>query len=360
MAKVVRLKGPEQREWNANLSILVDEDGTIVRQITAKESLTMFQVGKHVTRTRQPHTIETPEEGSKVEARLEALEGGGLMVRFYIDGYVVVGGREAMKARYLAEHGACLLYRTNGKLLCRVIDPTLRVPLAAEANRTTPSPDICTCKDWAGREQGKHHPVCQHNDRAPMTERGSFGSSQAPTAGMTVVAAQPQMPVTPAYKPVLAPGTKIPGLGGKPKERIASGPAPQPQTKPVGHIPGIPEPTVPSPSECVCHAWALPDGVEKFDRDTQHHPICQFKDKWVPPLVPAKPEEVQTQPENEAPSTQVKYLVNTNTGAVLREATADELIESDKNDGIVVIDKVPYGIVDESGVEDEPEKPESD
>lgn len=359
MAKVVRLKGPEQREWNSNISILVDEEGTIIRPITAKESMTMFQVGRHVAKTREAYSHKTPEEDSTVEARLEALPGGGVMVRFYIDGLVVVGGREAMKARILQEHGPCILYRTNGKFLCAVRDPNQRLVTASEANRTTPAPDVCICKDWEGRQKGKHHPICQHNDRAPLEERGSFGASQSPTASAVVLASNPTVKATPTHKPLLAVGTKVPGLGRSVKE-TATVVAPSKTVKPTVNIPGV---TPPSPEACVCKSWALPDGVE-LDRNRHHHPMCEWKDKWQPPPEEPKAEEPKTEelkveeatlPDTEAPPPKM-YIINTDTGEAMREAEPEEIEQAAKNDGMVIIDGVPYGVVEEQALEDVPEE----
>lgn len=364
MAKVVRLKGPEQREWNANMSILVDAEGVIVRNITPRESLTMFQVGRHVAKTRQAHTEKTPEETSTVEARLETLQGGGIIVRFYIDGMVVVGGREAMKARILQEHGPCILYRTNGKLLCVIHDPNARAVTAAEANRTTPAPDVCICKDWEGRVKGKHHPICQHNDRAPLEERGSFGTTQAPTAGVQVMAPQPSSHAVAPPKRMLEAGTVIPGLGkaSGTQPKTLSSTSVTVQAQPAVSVPTV---NVPHPEQCVCAKWAAPEGVT-IDKTREHHPMCEWKDKWVAPPAPEKAEEpAKTQPDTEkppAPPTKM-YIINVDSGEAMREAEPHEVEESKKNDGMVTIDGVPYGVV-EQALEDVPEeeeqRPESD
>lgn len=329
MAKVVRLKGHEQREWNSNVSILVNNEGRIIRRITDKESMTMFQLSKHVAKNRQSVTVETPEEGSKVEARLEVLPKGAILVRFYIDGLVVVGGREAMKARILAEHGECILYRTNGKFLCAVRDPNIERPSAEEAQKTTPNPDICICKDWAGRVPGKHHPICQHNDKAPVAERGELGALtvSAPTSETSVLPPQPKATVPPPESP-LAVGTVIPGLGtSKPVKKKVTASASS-------------TPNVPAPEACVCKGWALPDGVTNIDRTREHHPICQYKDKYVAP-----PEE-KTEPENASPTEPPKsYIIDIDSGTALREAEKDEIKQAEQNDGVLIIDGKAYGVV---------------
>jgi hypothetical protein len=174
MAKVVRLKGEEQREWNTNRSILVDENGTVQRFVSPKETNAMFQLSRHVAKSKQGMTIKTPEEATSVEARIEALPGGAIAIKFLIDGHLVVGGREAMRVRMLAIHGECQLRSLNGKFLTMVRDPRAKRPVATDAQRTTPNPDTCLCAAWAGRQPGKHHPVCQHNDKAPIDERGDF------------------------------------------------------------------------------------------------------------------------------------------------------------------------------------------
>lgn len=361
MAKVVRLKGHEQREWNANLSILVNtETGVIVRPITAKESMTMFQVSRQVARTRQALTTETPEEGSKVEARIEELHGGGVMVRFYIDDMIVVGGREAMKSRILAEHGECILYRTNNKFLCAVRDPNLTRPNAVEANRSTPHPDHCACAKWAGRQQGRHHPVCQHNQHAPPEERGEFVAGQ--TASQTVLAPGPRVTAPKPPPSMLAAGTVLPGFGkkgGAKPARPVGTPIATGRTAPAVQV-GV---QAPHPTACACAKWALPDGTV-IDRQREHHPICEWKDKWVVPPAEVQaetPAETPTKPDaSETPLTDAApkkmYLVNVNDGVVLREADAAEIAAGEANDGIVIIDNVPYGLIDEQGVEDAEEE----
>lgn len=363
MAKVVRLKGHEQREWNANLSILVDEgNGTIVRPITAKESLTMFQMSRQVVKTKQGFTQETPEEGSKVEARLEPLQGGGLMVRFYIDGYVIVGGREAMKSRILAEHGECMLYRTNGKLLCYVRDPNLRRPAAAEANRTTPHPDSCACSKWAGRQEGRHHPVCQHNNNAPPEERGEFGMTQGPTSQATVLAPGAQIPKGLVPESMLAAGTVLPGFG-----KNAGTKAPVPAGTAIvaraGTQTALPVQNIPHPTACACARWNLPDGVT-IDRTKQHHPICEWKDKYVAPPEPETAEATKPDAVTVPLTPPKKFIIDPESGSVLREASAEEIVEAEANAGVITVDNAPYGVVDESAVEDvaedEEPRPESD
>jgi len=197
-------------------------------------------------------------------------------------------------------------------------DPRAKRPVAADAQRTTPSTESCICSAWAGRKPGKHHPVCQHNDKAPPKERGSFNDG----LGDDGIPGNVQ---SPAPTGPLSVGTNIPGLGA---HQLTESRAAQvmPITQPV--------PQVPSPENCHCKDWALPDGTKK--PENEHHPICEFKDKWV------APETGDSAPEK-------MYVLDLDSGNTLREATSEEVTEADKNDGLITIAEKPYGIVDASG-----------
>lgn len=305
MAKIIRFKSADQREWNQNQSMLVNENGTIVRPVTSKEQMTMFQVSKHVASSNKPFSTKTPDEESTVEARLTKLPGSTKSrIDFFIDGFGVRGGRELIKERLLAEHGPCQVYGINGKFLSMVRDPNAAKAKAPQGNAQAPSTDQCICKNWAlsngAAHPGKHHPVCQFNDKAPVEERGSFND-----VGMDPTAAQ------------AATGGLLPAV-------VASQP--------------VSVPSVPSPEDCHCKGWALPDGSAK--RVDVHHPICEFKEKW----------------ESNNPGNGEKYfIVNLTTLMAMREATPAEVkqAESDEEKGgvmMVTIEGEPYGVMLESDI----------
>lgn len=305
MAKVIRFKSADQREWNQNQSMLVNENGTIVRPVSPKEQMTMFQVSKHVAQTNKGFSTQTPGEPSTVEAKLTKLPGSPKSkIDFFIDNFGVRGGRELIKERLLAEHGPCMVYGINGKFLSMVRDPNAVKPKSPQGTVAAPSPELCICKNWAlsngATHPGKHHPVCQFNDKAPIEERGTFND-----VGMT---ATPQQ-ATPIAAVQTATASPVP---------VAS--------------------SVPSPESCHCKPWALPDGTLKADN--VHHPVCEFKERW----------------ESANPPTDERYfIVNLETLKAMREATPKEVDEAEAaaaTGGVMVvnIDDVTYGVMLESDI----------
>jgi hypothetical protein len=306
MAKIIRFKSADQREWNQNQSMVINENGTIVRPVTPKEQMTMFQVSKHVAQTSKPFSTKTADEESVVEARLTKLPGTTKSrIDFFIDGFGVRGGRELIKERLLAEHGPCQVYGVNGKFLTMVRDPNAvakaRTAQGVAQASGVPAPDQCICKNWAlsngAPHPGKHHPVCQFNDKAPVEERGTFNDVGGPL-------------------PVVTAGVQLP--------------APPPPPPPA-------EPSVPSPGECHCKGWALPNGSPK--PVDQHHPICEFKDKW----------------EAANPTGEKYFIVNLSTLQAMREATPEEVKQAEEDEAksgvmMVTIDGEVYGVMLESDI----------
>jgi hypothetical protein len=148
---------------------------------------------------------------------------------------------------------------------------------------------------------GKHHPVCQFNDKAPIEERGTFND-----VGMTATLQQAASQATPV---------------------MVAAPVPAPAV-----------PSVPSPQNCHCKPWALPDGTAK--PENVHHPVCEFKERW----------------ESANPPTDERYfIVNLETLHAMREATPKEVEEAEAaaaTGGVMVvnIDDVTYGVMLESDI----------
>lgn len=293
MSKIIRLKSHEMREWSRNVSMLVDENGNVIRPVSAKETMTMMQVSKHVAATKKPVQVKTPEEPTMVEARIVPLPGTKQsVIKFFIDNLEVKGGREIMRDRLLAEHGTCHLHAMNGKLIAVVRDPRgVQVPStpSVAVARGVPSADSCLCQQWSlsngSPHPGKHHPICQYNEHAPPQERGSFEEDGG----------------TPAQAPVQSQAQATVQVSRQ---------APAAQQTPVAPPP---EP-VPAPQDCYCKKWNLPDGSAK--PADQHHPICEHKDKW------------------EAQNKATYYLVDLDTIEVKREASADEVQEAESNEAV--------------------------
>jgi hypothetical protein len=303
MARVVRLKSQDQREWNRNQSILMSEAGVVVRPVSALEQQTMFQLSRHVAQTKQPAKTKTPGEASMVDARLDKLPGSNAMaIRFFIDNHSVVGGREYFKQRMLALHGECQLRSLNGKFLCAVRDPRAQRAVAEKIARKSPEASSCMCQAWplsdGSAHPTTHHPVCQFNDGAPPEERGTFKEPSALPAPAQV-ASPPAAVVEPA----------------KPEAVV------------------IPAVAVPAPEACHCKGWAQPDGSVK--PDNVHHKMCEFRESW------------------ESANQAKHVIIDLDSGIVMRDATLDEVKEAEENEKtsgtmtLTIGDKM-YGVILES------------
>jgi len=96
-------------------------------------------------------------------------------------------------------------------------------------------------------------------------------------------------------------------------------------------------PTVMSPDICVCKDFPWPKG----ERDPKsHHPICMHYDAWRS----ANPETPEATPKEKL------YLLDLDTKTVMREATMEEVQESEEEEKrsgtpMVKIDDKLYGVV---------------
>lgn len=291
MAKIIRLKGFEQRRWFSASSVITLGDGT-ARELTRRENDVVFQLARFVRDKRQSARAKVPGEASTIEARLEKIEGSTASeVRFYVDGSLVESVRDVMSRELLATHGECQIRMTNGKFLAAIRDPAKKRAAPGDVLRSAPRPESCICKDWGDPHPGRHHPICEFNLKAAPEERGE-GSVHGNIEIMKPGAAKALPPAPPS--PI------------------------EPRTPTV----------LPSPSECACKAWNKPEGSDP----AEHHPICEWHDEW----------------KNRERGGEV--LASVASGKPVRAATADEIKAADENEQkngsrIIDVDGESYAVV---------------
>lgn len=303
MSKVIRLSGSEQRRWNSHASVVVSEKGEMLRILSPREVDVMFQLGKFVREKRQSARAAVPGESGTIEARLEKLPGSpALEARFFVDGARIEGMREVMSRELLLRNGECQIRSTNGKFLAVIRDPNFVRSTPADAQRTSPKPENCVCRDWGSPHPGKHHAICEHNNRAPAEERGEGRITD---------------------KDIELIQNKSEGeLQAKPETAVPKPSVIEPRSPTV----------LPSPEECVCNTWVRPDG----DDGAGHHPICEWRDPW----------------ENRESGHAEEFLSDLTTGERGRAATPEEILQADQAEKmtgsrIITIGEKSYAVVPE-------------
>lgn len=278
MSKVIRLSGADQRRWNSHASVVVGAGGDPLRVLGPREVDVMFQLGRFVREKRQSARAKIPGTEITIEARLEKLEGSTAQeARFYVDGLRIEDMREVMSREFLQKHGECQLRMTNGKFLAVIRDPSKERSTPADAQRTSPRPENCVCRDWGSAHPGKHHAICEHNQKAPPEERGESAVSD------------------------------------KDIELIGAGIEPKGPPVPISKMPIVEERSaqvMPDPDKCVCSTWQREEGAP----GSGHHPICEWRDPW------------------ESRSRKEEFLSDVATGERVRAATQAEVEEADENE----------------------------
>jgi hypothetical protein len=169
------------------------------------------------------------------------------------------------------------------------------------------------CREWqkpAGKED-EHHPICANK---AAWESQQLHDPDAPRERVVVS-------VTAAHEPEPADSTAP--TEPPPADSLASAPvsptAPAAQAAQPAHAARPPTTTTPEPQTCVCDVWA--GGVSG-----QHHPLCQFKGAW----------------ERERGVSKLE-LVELETGAVVREATAEEAAASKRKEPEDGVGAITFG-----------------
>jgi hypothetical protein len=312
--KIVYADTETMREWRANASHLVEDDGTISGLVDPSLESPLAAI----TRTARMK-IKTQEQTVKVgritaAIRVEVTRTGRgndeYVMETTVDGKRVVSGREIVAARLLDEYGSCQLRARNGLILKVIQDPRVKRPTHAEALRTAPPPQNCECRTWGKAHPGVHYATCQWNRLAPPEEQAPTGPTEEemrtlPRQAFASLARSPGAPV------------------------ISSRPDPKEVVKEADPL----DPPDACRNECL--SWATPKGVPV--PAGQHHPTCVFARRW------------QQKTSREIP----RWLVDLKSGERVRPATDEECGKADveaKRSGspIVHVNDVPYAVVVES------------
>jgi hypothetical protein len=221
-----------------------------------------------------------------------------------------------------AAHGPTQVRAPSGVILGTARGAIERVPLERARIRGAHhavSPGECVCREWQKPEgkRDEHHPICRLKSawEAQLAHSPDLPRERAIT---TVATAQPQ-PTNEATPPVADQSS--------PEFEPAELEAPAnsaPSSPPVAGREQEPAPTrartlapAPDPIDCICREWS---GIE----EDKHHRICEFRERW--------------EREHNIPA---PLLIELETGAVAREATADEADASKGNldeDGVGTIE----------------------
>lgn len=343
--KIVKITPSQVREWRANLPVLVDpgEPLAVVRPLTEREVKIFSELERRAKQSREGQlAVESEGESNERRLAIELLEVNPQTIAMQktIDGLRVVDGREHFKSRILAKHGECQMRSFTGRLMKTVRDPkkirpTVGVPLNA------PKPENCPCQEWAGPDglphPGRHHRVCEWNGKAPLEERaldagGIVVDRTAPDGTPALEKKiEPERPIEYRSMGRAMPPPATAMLGNAPIARAQDVPTAVAivveETKKTITPENATDDEVPNPSTCVCQEWLRPNG-EKGGGD--HHPVCQWKDRW---------ERIGKKIPNG------KVLVDLETRAVLRQATLEEEEEARGDRGYCTVAGRPYGVV---------------
>ena len=331
--KIVKLKPSEHRRWRANVSLLIDKAGKIVRPMTLREAQVISELQKKAVNARGPliaeeidPTAEPPLEGEQpttIELRVTPHAVKGSTARHYVQTigeHEVILDRDLMVREVFANHGECQLRSMTGQMMRAIRDTSKTRPLAADANRHAPKPEHCVCLDWGTTPHpGTHHPVCEWNLIAPFGER-------APAEGVGTTGGE---------------ATRVQvGQFNMPAESQASLDTHASVTVDAKHE------QVPAPKDCVCARWAK----NEQSVDGQHHNICEWHDRWltIHPLVEA-PRPV-ARPKVERPPQ--KVLVSLKTGLPARVAQPDEIEAASGVSGVVEIAGEQFSVIAENELPD--------
>lgn len=320
MPKQYRLKGAEFRAWRTNTPQLVDSEGVPVRALSVKEEECIVRATEIAERTRQntskKEVVPDPDTESKkrelkIDVRVQPLPDGSVRTYVKVDGMERRTARELICANILKlNKGADTQVKgPNNKFLKYVRNPEALRPQRADADRTVPKPEFCQCRGWGEPHPGVHHKICKFNKYAPRDEQapGTAQESLGVSKDLAVLDATP--PTFEDLSPVLEPE-----LESVPKPTAGGGILAGIKT----HAPGL-QPVAdgakPVPPEgCQCEGWVRPEGQPQ----TGHHYMCEHKDAWE--------RHVRQQ---EAASTTPHWLLD-KEGNQIRKATPEEIAQSEQ------------------------------
>lgn len=269
--KNYRITREEYHRWRENRPILVDSDGRFARYATDNEI--------------------AAENKARQRGGIVKVRDGERTLSFSSD-------RELLKKELLEKHGECKVQLFNGKYLAAIHDPN-RAPAPKIEDKIQISPERCQCAKWTGRQPGRHHPICYHNQFAPPEQQG-FATEQVIETSVIDVEEMK---------------TKAP------------------ETTPIGFVP--------SPEECQCRSWPKPPSADS----SSHHPTCQWFDRWLMRLDPvamlqgldgkvyrpASIEEVQRAEENAKTQGAMLLVISGQTYLVVKN---DVEVTMESNSGV--------------------------
>lgn len=340
--KVIKLSSEDTRHWRINVMKLVSpETEEPVRDLNQVEVDCFRELDKRANASKRVEQAVL-DEGLESEVLLEVKPVQVSPNTFRLDRTVnamaVVDWRTIFKKKLLKEHGDFRLVTLAGRVICAVRDPKNVSPVAGGTiSAGVPMPDTCpVCSQYAGREAGKHHFICQWNDKAPPEQRGTKVAVASATQSGTA-APQKEAPKVRFLPSAGAPVVAAPQAGGPAPSFLQTTPAVAGNVaataKPVIDTTAVPAvaptapapPPVPSPGECPnsCSAWV------NYANDGKHHHMCQWKKQW---------EDLNPDPTD-------KVLVDLETGVPVRPATPEEVAAAAENLSVVEVDGKSYGVV---------------
>jgi hypothetical protein len=319
MSKIIRLNPTDARTWRQNQPVLLDSNGAFVRLVSFSESRALGDVEKRARHLRQPVKLAFKDESGKsveLSSTPMQLSRETIVLRTTIDGLEVMSGRDYFRKQVLEQHGECQLRSHTGQFMCSIRDPNVVRPSAKDAMRNAPKPSSCPCRDWGTPHEGRHHPICEWNVKAPPDER-ALPEDSMQSLGMIPVAA----PVMKQEKPSILNMPRLP-------ERAVRAAAASAVSAPVAKA-QVMKPV--APEDCVCKDWAKTAASEPG----KHHPICEHKEAW------------EAWEANHGVAEKF-LLVNLETSEIGRQATAEEARAARSEAGFVLIGDVQFGVITES------------
>lgn len=288
MAAIHRMTSNEHRAWRNNIAQLVrfeGEDLHVERALAIAEEEAIdaavriakkrnADVSKKVTVASDPRK-PGEKRSIDIDVKVQQTPDGGVRATVMVDGCERKTAREVISWRLLKKYGRDVQLRRPNQTFCAMIrDPKQFRPVAADANRTAPHPDACSCKDWGNPHPGRHHQACPHNVNAPPDEQAltQIDTGGTPTHENTtpedVASASADI-----ASDVMAPepdmqGVRLPAASSTRTVSLDSPAAPRVETAVEEQ-----DDSAPDPADCVCKDWA---GTEPG----KHHQVCQFRAQW--------------------------------------------------------------------------------
>jgi len=330
--KILKITAPEFRIWRANITQVVDAEGNPLREVTVEESRIFAELTKRARASRSSQIALAGGIEGAPDRKLEVVPtihpNGVVTFKEMIDGNTTMSGRTLFKMELLKKHGSFQLRSFNGVVLCSGREQGAGTTTASSG--VGGSPDSCpTCRDYAGRQPGRHHWVCQYNGQAPPDQQGSKdGVMTAAPGGSAPVAVAPNVRFmsgapAPVPAPVALQQQSVPGFLMPADAKVI-------QTTGEAVAPPAPPPGPKSPETCTnqCTLWA------DYKKDGEHHHICQWRQPWIDARDGVEP----------------KFLVDLDSEQVLRQASPEEILYANEHLGIVEIGDKTYGVIPKSEI----------